>query len=625
MSDEQFDFDNDDELDALMGDSHTNDDDDGDDDLPESGSSDSNDSKGNKDKKENNDTNDKPKAKDDDSKDDEAIGEKLNPKKMLGRKIAAEFGKGGSIAGGVLYGGQLLFHLAKMMLGQLITLVKTAINAIIGAVVGVATSIAAAIGVPLAVAVSMVVGGPMLAAFSVLVVAVTYISDYNQKLSGGSCVASTIKKEFYEEMDTALDGNIGAIQRDYVSKMNSVMRQYGWSMSGVAAMAGNFEIESGIDPTGVETIYSEPHQFGPKKQRAEAVGYEVSAIDSAYANRFPLIRRVGLGLGQWTDTNDGAMGNTQLREFAKGLGKKWYDFDTQMAFIAQEKGQRGRALEYMKSEEGRNMTVSEATNHFLIYWEGNPGDKFEQRYASAQKWAILLEELTVDTNYGDTILSDANVSGSIINSSIGTVNQDDGCGRKVGSEQKGVPDGTGAVPSDIGGITMWSRDELPESIKKFAHDPEKAGLGWGVTKNWTEISGQCVPFSNSYMLLLYSKQTWLLGNGHAIAENFAKVYGGSITKKPQQGAVFSLNNDYSGGAGHTGIVEHVFANGDFLIVESNITGISGDALGSSTSQRTTWSWRLIRKEVLGKTSGPGEYNWRFFKPDEEPKWNGGIE
>ena len=48
------------------------------------------------------------------------------------------------------------------------------------------------------------------------------------------------------------------------------LRSQGIPDVNIAGVLGNWTHESGIDPTGVESIYSEPYTIGPKKSAAMA-------------------------------------------------------------------------------------------------------------------------------------------------------------------------------------------------------------------------------------------------------------------------------------------------------------------------------------------------------------------
>lgn len=99
------------------------------------------------------------------------------------------------------------------------------------------------------------------------------------------------------------------------------------------------------------------------------------------------------------------------------------------------------------------------------------------------------------------------------------------------------------------------------------------------------------------------------GNGKYTAGGWADHYGQSTVDFPSAGAVFS--DSTTSVYGHTGIVQHVFANGDILINEQNIRGVSGEGAGLNYS----WSWRVIKKDTYEQK------NWTFFKPvDAEPQW-----
>ena len=98
----------------------------------------------------------------------------------------------------------------------------------------------------------------------------------------------------------------------------------------IFAMIGNFNHESGLDPTSVETIFDEPFMIG--KDKAYFIQNDFVAELCAntterkeYFEEFSTIHRVGVGLGAWTDvaeegtdwswTNPGR--NYKLMQYAK--------------------------------------------------------------------------------------------------------------------------------------------------------------------------------------------------------------------------------------------------------------------------------------------------------------------
>lgn len=170
------------------------------------------------------------------------------------------------------------------------------------------------------------------------------------------------------------------------------------------------------------------------------------------------------------------------------------------------------------------------------------------------------------------------------------------------------------------GQKMFKRDDLPKELKKYALDPAKVGMGWKNKKGWKgggfDTDGQCTNLSSSMFGNTWKKDgekpRWddlqNTGNGDQTASSFADMYGGKTSDKPSKGAVFSAKPGSKMGPthfGHTGIVSHVFENGDVLLTEQNIPGYSGD----EDNNPMTWNYRLISKDLAG--------TMEYYSPEKE--------
>ena len=100
----------------------------------------------------------------------------------------------------------------------------------------------------------------------------------------------------------------------------SVFKAWGMSNENIAGVLGNWSVESGLDPSSIETIFDERFFIGPKKQAAIDADLKIEAIDADYARRYPAIDVAGAGYGAWTN---GRM--TELMDFAEEKGRDWYD------------------------------------------------------------------------------------------------------------------------------------------------------------------------------------------------------------------------------------------------------------------------------------------------------------
>lgn len=177
-------------------------------------------------------------------------------------------------------------------------------------------------------------------------------------------------------------------------------------------------------------------------------------------------------------------------------------------------------------------------------------------------------------------------------------------------------DGTGdaGIKAGEGFEVGWMPDKLPKNLKQYAIDPKRVELGWENSKNWKgsglSTNGQCVNLSTSMFGLIWTKDgktptfdkaSSIMGNGNETAANAAKVYGTKTTHTPSKGAVFSAAAGSKLGpsfAGHTGIVSHVFKNGDVLLLEQNVSPIGGSrGSGDDANRPMTWNYRLISKSA----------------------------
>ena len=193
------------------------------------------------------------------------------------------------------------------------------------------------------------------------------------------------------------------------------------------------------------------------------------------------------------------------------------------------------------------------------------------------------------------------------------------------SESKSVgggalaPDGTGSHTQNIPqgfGLTFKPSD-LPDELKKYAIDPESIGMKYGGAWSYSldkvndagwinfvpDAAGQCTELVASVICNLWEKDGGHFinaqGNGKEVAGIVASKLGISVSNEPKTGAIFSTT--YANAYGHTGIISHVFENGDVLLVEQNIPNYSG----YSNGQPNTWDYRLVSKASFGSEFDSG--------------------
>ncbi|MCR6108733.1 phage tail lysozyme domain-containing protein [Salipaludibacillus agaradhaerens] len=534
-------------------------------------------------------------------------------KGIKGAKVTAAVGAAGSAGYTAMMG---------LMLMKMFNALKGVVMAGLGKIAGVFSAIFSGMGSFFSgvLGVAGAIGNAIAAGVTAIAVLGTSILGFGaaQELSRKDdsfidCVPAqtSVSKASQEYLEA---GEIEAVRRDNAVKLWSVYSELGGSKEQTAAVLGNLDKESSLDPTAIETIYGEPFAIGTRKQSAIANDFNVELIDSDYASRFPAINHVGIGLAQWTNDR-----NRLLIDYADEQGVNWYDFDTQVRFMldGDQSYRQDQLTDFLNADPDN---VFSETERFMNTWIGlsSPNASLGDRQTSATDYLFILERATTDSDYADSILSGINVNRAAGNSAAGAYHQDDGCGNPIKSHYaNSAVDGTGEVPSGLT-LTPWSRETLPSSLVEFSKDPEDAGLSWGSSSGWANgiIADQCAALAHSYFMRLYPDWNQNgrptdrpFGDGKDIAELWAKHYGEQVVSYPSAGAVFSdaTTSEY----GHAGIVQHVFANGDILINEQNIRGVSGRNGGLSYS----WSWRVIKKDRYE------QQKWEFFKPaDAEPQW-----
>ena len=253
---------------------------------------------------------------------------------------------------------------------------------------------------------------------------------------------------------------------------------------------------------------------------------------------------------------------------------------------------------------------------FSVYERGDVAQMHRERRLTAAKAAnSLFNTKNVKADKSKWKLSGGTSSNTATITTKAGLNEDNvDCDEDSSkdSDSGGATDGTGTVPADA---TAWGYkpDEVPDSLKGFIHDPAKLGMEYGGSKGWYDpgslyLAGQCVNFTISMANIIWGHEGSVTGDGISQAQGWAGVFGNSTKTKPKAGAVFSSG---SSNPGHTGIVSHVFENGDILIIEQNTPLSGADYYGKS------WTWNYRIHTVAQQKAD----NFVFAYPDSgEPKW-----
>src|SRR5690606_39225851 len=107
-------------------------------------------------------------------------------------------------------------------------------------------------------------------------------------------------------------GPVDATVEEQARLVYSVFKEWGMPDEDIAGILGNWDAESGIDPTSVQNFPVRTYMMTSEKQSA------AQNTDN------------GIGLGQWTFGR-----NSMLRDYAADKGLDWWTLEAQLAFMAE--------------------------------------------------------------------------------------------------------------------------------------------------------------------------------------------------------------------------------------------------------------------------------------------------
>ncbi|HEM2922064.1 TPA: CHAP domain-containing protein [Streptococcus suis] len=320
-------------------------------------------------------------------------------------------------------------------------------------------------------------------------------------------------------------GQFGGDEFERAKAIYDYLKSKGATAQAIAAILGNWSVESSINPKRAEGDYLSP-PVGATDGSWDDEGWLSLNGPTIYNGRYPNILKRGLGLGQWTDTSDGSRRHTLLLEYAKGKHQKWYDLGLQLDFMLH--GDSPYYTNWLKDFFKNSGSPASLAQLFLIYWEGNSGDKLLERQTRASEWYYQVEKGFSQPN-GGTAQSDPKaleaVRGDLFENSI-----------------PGGGDGMGYA---YGQCT------------------------WGVAARINQL-GLKLKGKNGEKIPIIST----MGNGQDWVRTAASL-GGETGTSPQAGAILSFAGGGHGTPteyGHVAFVEKVYPDGSFLISETNYNG-----------------------------------------------------
>lgn len=330
----------------------------------------------------------------------------------------------------------------------------------------------------------------------------------------------------------AADGN-AALTLANAKLVYSVLSAWGMPDENIAGILGNWDAESGIDPTGVETISGEAFSIGPKKKDAESKSFAVSAMDPAYAAKFPGVQQVGIGLGQWSNGR-----NTQLRDYAKDPGK-WASLETQLGFMISKDTGAPVIKNMIAHPVG---SAAAAAVYFHNEWERSADTSTASRETAATKWFAQMGGWAKNQSLADSILSQSGVTLSDANvNRVSTAEANCLTGK---ASTAGLKDG-GLTLDEAQALMATYRYEGESVLVQAFGTGGPGDCGYGKSDN-------CVGFSAYFTYKFTSFKQYAPGNGIDTAASLAKLTNRETSGTPKPYSVFSEATGDP--AGHTGVV-----------------------------------------------------------------------
>ncbi|KIA73397.1 hypothetical protein ANMWB30_23240 [Arthrobacter sp. MWB30] len=431
-----------------------------------------------------------------------------------------------------------------MLVGAALTVGK----AIVGGAMAVGTAVSSFVGG----AISAVTGAVSAAVTTAVVVAfgatavMTGVGNQTAQRDGALFDCSV---EVVAAANSVADAPVGgnpAQTTDNAKLIYGVLSAWGMSDENIAGILGNWDAESGIDPTGVETVFGEPFSIGPKKQDAEAKGFDVDKVAPDYGARFPGVDLLGIGFGQWSNGR-----NTQLLEYARGTGGSWSTIETQLGFMVSADSGAPVIAHMISTPIG---SADAAAVYFHTEWERSADTSTAVRETAAKKWFAQMGGWEKNQSLADSIMAQSGAAVSQADQNR-VSNAKDNC--KTNTKT------VGAAGLKDGGLTLEEAQAFMEIYKSVGEAALVAAFGAGGPGDCGYgKADNCVGFSAYFMHEYTSFKQYAPGNGIDMAASVARMTGKSTSSTPTAYSVFSMPTGQP--EGHTGIILGI--QGDMAII-----------------------------------------------------------
>ena len=339
-----------------------------------------------------------------DKKKEKKDKEKKNPMKQLNKANA--IGTGAHVGMNIALTTQLVLMM-KLLFQGVTTAVSNLLTTLFGWAVTAINAVGSAFG-----AIGGAIGGFISTVASAIGVSATAVAvAATVAFTGG--VGSLVVSVFVATSNAVTAQRDEKVQMmQYAQQTYTVYKHYGFSDRHIAAVLANWQGESSMDTTSIESVFGEQYNInGPKHQAAIAANFDMnvynpSAAMQVYNGNPP--KPAGIGFAGYTAENA-----TALINYAKTFNKNWWDFDVQVAFSMDEN--KGYASAKWLQTTFKSKSYSDLATPVADYVNGfeRPLDAsaaISERTPYAETWYARIMHGTDGFNKNDTTIKASVIS-----------------------------------------------------------------------------------------------------------------------------------------------------------------------------------------------------------------------
>lgn len=473
------------------------------------------------------------------------------------------------LKGFMLMLGALLANLWNLIWGAIVAAAK----AVVGFFMGIGGAVANAFGGAVSAVTSAVLGGGIFFLSGLLAIggigsAVAQRDGSTAQRDGGAAVSCEVDAQ-QAMSEVGGDEPVTGTNLENAKTVYSVFSAWGMPDENIAGILGNWEAESGVDPTSVEGIFDEPYRIGSRKQSAWDSGFS----HMPYLNGDPS----GIGLGQWTRGR-----NTNLLAYADKHNADWYTLEIQMGFmISADEGSDAEVVKHMIANSIGS--PGDAALYFHDNWErsADTASMAQRRVDAANKWMGLMGGWTEDKALADSILKQAATT-------VGGANESR---RKAIQADCRDAESKGSVSLTKGGMTLEEAQVLMDLYLKEGDSFLDGRYGSGGPGSCgSDHAMNCVSFTTYFTNKYTSFQQYAPGNGVDTAQSMASMMGKELSNTPTAYSVAS--GPGTGPAGHTFVVLGV-TDKEIILGEAGYCSNRGSVRTMPIEEATSGKWEYV--------------------------------